>query len=102
MEKYRRPNPPCPQCGKPEGAFMGSSDWGHTFSCCSDACGIAYRDSPNRWQLELEAAEFQLALAQQGVDRCRRRLAELRGEMPAPSRTRPRGNREQRRKSRRR
>lgn len=30
---------PCPVCAKPEGAFMGSSTWGHDISCCSETCG---------------------------------------------------------------
>lgn len=30
---------PCPECDKPGGAIMGSSRWGHNFSCCSDGCG---------------------------------------------------------------
>lgn len=34
-----RSNPPCANCGKENGGFMGSSAWGHNFSCCSDACG---------------------------------------------------------------
>lgn len=31
---------PCANCGKPERGFMGSSAWGHSFSCCGDKCGV--------------------------------------------------------------
>lgn len=34
-----QPNDDCPNCGKKEGAYMGSTKWGHSVSCCSDACG---------------------------------------------------------------
>lgn len=37
-------NGPCPVCWKPEGAFMGSSTWGHDVSCCSDTCGLKVSD----------------------------------------------------------
>lgn len=30
---------PCPNCGKPDSARMGSTAWGHEYSCCSDRCG---------------------------------------------------------------
>ncbi len=36
----------CPNCGQKdsegawEGARSGSSEWGHPFMCCSNACGI--------------------------------------------------------------
>lgn len=29
----------CPGCGVGK-AFMSSSAWGHTISCCSDKCGL--------------------------------------------------------------
>lgn len=38
----------CPHCGCKDavdewgGARMMSSEWGHDFSCCSDACGKAF------------------------------------------------------------
>jgi len=31
--------PDCPNCGREKGAFMGSSEWGHSIGCCSDECG---------------------------------------------------------------
>jgi hypothetical protein len=34
----------CPNCGKKEGAIMGSSTWGHSISCCSEECGAAVSD----------------------------------------------------------
>lgn len=39
-EYYRLQLPPCANCGKEHGGFMGSSSWGHSRPCCSDACGI--------------------------------------------------------------
>lgn len=30
---------PCPNCEKGQ-AYMGSSEWGHSHLCCSNACGI--------------------------------------------------------------
>ena len=42
----------CPQCGqedeegKYKGARMGSTRWGHDFSCCSDECGYAFANNP--------------------------------------------------------
>jgi hypothetical protein len=37
--------PPCPGCGKPDAARMGSSVWGHNLSCCGDVCGLKVRDA---------------------------------------------------------
>jgi ribosomal protein L37AE/L43A len=34
-----REAPPCPNCGKPDSARMGSTEWRHNYSCCSDRCG---------------------------------------------------------------
>jgi hypothetical protein len=33
-------HPPCANCGKIDGGFMGSSRWGHDYKCCSDRCGM--------------------------------------------------------------
>lgn len=30
----------CKNCGKKARGVMGSSEWGHDYLCCSDACGI--------------------------------------------------------------
>lgn len=38
---YININPDCPGCGKIGAASMGSTRWGHSLSCCSDACGFA-------------------------------------------------------------
>lgn len=40
FEYYTPPAPPCANCLKPFGGVMGSTEWGHLFSCCSEACGI--------------------------------------------------------------
>ncbi|WP_186145985.1 hypothetical protein [Burkholderia gladioli] len=40
----------CPHCGEKDepdawmGARMSSSEWGHDFCCCSDACGRAFAE----------------------------------------------------------
>lgn len=31
---------PCANCGKPGSASMNSSTWGHSYRCCSRACGV--------------------------------------------------------------
>lgn len=36
---HYRKSGPCSNCGRDGGAFMGSSEWGHDFMCCSRACG---------------------------------------------------------------
>ena len=56
---------PCAMCGAPERGVMGSSKWGHEAMCCSDACGIAYRDSPQRAAVELERIEYELQFLRQ-------------------------------------
>lgn len=59
--------PDCPVCGQKDeewkwlGARMGSTAWGHNYSCCSDACGIAFKDSSARYQMELQSVEHQIA-----------------------------------------
>ena len=34
----------CPNCGKKEGATMGSTAWGHSITCCSDKCGLEIQE----------------------------------------------------------
>ena len=64
--------PPCPMCGKEDAARMGSTSWGHDTACCSNECGMAYRDSVQRYENDLELAKLELMSAQQRV-----RYAEL-------------------------
>lgn len=64
----------CPMCGQ-FGASMSSTEWGHNWSCCSDKCGHAFRDSPQRARRELESAQINLRLAQAGVERWEREVA---------------------------
>ena len=45
---------PCPMCGAEDSARMCRSVWGHNVMCCSDSCGEAYTDSPQRWEAELD------------------------------------------------
>lgn len=33
-------HPPCTNCGKMDGGFMGSTEWGHGYRCCSNRCGM--------------------------------------------------------------
>lgn len=33
-------HPPCANCGKENGGFMRSTEWGHDYSCCSNTCGF--------------------------------------------------------------
>lgn len=49
----------CPNCGQKDapnawkGARVWSTNWGHGFSCCSDACGVAFANSPERFTREI-------------------------------------------------
>lgn len=38
--EYEMKHDDCPICGLKEGATMGSSRWGHNYTCCSDECGL--------------------------------------------------------------
>lgn len=48
----------CPQCGEKDqegmykGARMGSTKWGHDYSCCSDECGFAFANNPKLNQMK--------------------------------------------------
>lgn len=44
FKDFERKRQDCPVCGKKEGAFMGSTSWGHNYSCCSDSCGIELKN----------------------------------------------------------
>ncbi len=72
---------PCPQCGEMD-AGMGSSAWGHAYSCCSDACGHAYADSLHRWQRELDSAVLLADGAASRVARIREHMQRLRDKGP--------------------
>lgn len=45
---------PCPNCAKPDSARSSSTRWGHDYMCCSEECGLAFRDSSKRCHLELD------------------------------------------------
>lgn len=66
---------PCPNCGTGE-AYMSSSVWGHDHSCCSDACGMAFRDSSRRWKLEVESARSRVYWAKKEHAEAKRCLVE--------------------------
>lgn len=61
---------PCPYCGQEDivdtyrGARKGNSSWGHTYLCCSEACGTAFRNSPQHINLECERLRKQIARLQ--------------------------------------
>jgi hypothetical protein len=77
---------PCPNCGKPKSAYMGSSAWGarwyddpYGIMCCSDECGLAFgkklralRDTELYRELELRIVE------------CKSVIRDLEDELCAP------------------
>lgn len=63
------PAPPCPQCGKPDAARVGSTAWGHDHYCCSNACGFAFADSVERWDREVQTARLDAAKARANLQR---------------------------------
>ncbi len=77
IEREQKPLPPCPMCDKGD-AFMGKTVWGHDAYCCSDECGIAYRDSVKRREKELEIAKIRASGARMEVARAELRLEEAR------------------------
>lgn len=80
MKRERVPLPPCPMCGRHEGGFMVDSRWGHDFPCCSEACGLAFKDAPTRWERELRRAEEARVFAEERCNFCRAQLARTRGK----------------------
>jgi hypothetical protein len=50
----------CPNCGQKDeleqfkGARLFNSEWGHSYSCCSEACGRAFLNSPQHKAKERE------------------------------------------------
>lgn len=63
----------CPECGEKDeinkwkGARMGSSSWGHNYSCCSERCGLAFRDNPKRIDREIQAEQFNIERAKHNI-----------------------------------
>lgn len=61
----------CPNCGEKDqheaykGARAGSSSWGHSYLCCSDACGRAFLNSPKHRAFELQRICRELAVLQE-------------------------------------
>lgn len=49
--RYQRPVrlDDCPNCGVVNSAYMGSSVWGHNYSCCSDDCGLEFKVKLNNF-----------------------------------------------------
>ena len=52
---------PCPNCNKPEGAFMGSSEWGHNLLACSDGCGFEIK---GKIEQNMSTQEYKITLDQ--------------------------------------
>lgn len=56
----------CPYCGQKDsegawkGARMGSTRWGHSYSCCSEECGQAFLNSEQHIKLEIEKIDWQI------------------------------------------
>jgi hypothetical protein len=78
----------CPNCGERDsldawkGARMGSTRWEHGYSCCSEKCGMEYRDSPKRWRRELAAVDGQIASLKSRRREIEKRLDPQPGECP--------------------
>lgn len=72
--------PDCPVCGLKDregewlGARMSSSRWGHSFPCCSDKCGMAFKESSARYAAELQAVEYQISGLKQRASELRSKL----------------------------
>lgn len=75
----------CPQCGEKDeewkwkGARTGSTDWGHKYSCCSEKCGLAYRDNPKRHQRDVAILLRQRDALNRAIRESRRAEKRLRG-----------------------
>ena len=67
---------PCPNCGKPNSATRGSSDWGHTHYCCSDECGRAFRSSSTRAAKEVADIQSKIRYLQSDLDSWQQALRE--------------------------
>lgn len=56
----------CPNCGEKDeawkwkGARMGSTKWGHNYSCCSDKCGFEFLNNPKRKELDRQHIELEI------------------------------------------
>ncbi len=74
----RQPSPPCPMCGKPDGARMSATEWGHDYACCSNSCGFDFKDSYKQLKLEVERAEQAVLLARAALAESRKRLSKAR------------------------
>jgi hypothetical protein len=84
----------CPNCGEKnapdawKGARHGSTAWGHDFSCCSDKCGIEFRDSPKRWRIELRQVDDQIIALTRHRESLRNKL-DLAERRAQPQETKP-------------
>ncbi len=74
---------PCPQCGQEDvegkwlGARMGATAWGHSFSCCSEKCGLAYRDSRKRFERERAIARQRRAAVDAEIERLSEKIGAI-------------------------
>jgi hypothetical protein len=56
---------------------MSSTEWRHSYSCCSEKCGLALRDGERRRDLDLGRAELELQMAESAVRRARAEVERL-------------------------
>ena len=81
----------CPNCGEKDapgqwkGARMGSTAWGHSYSCCSDACGIAFATSPKRYQMEIAALDEEIGSLTSTRRELVKRLMSAKGKLEPPN-----------------
>lgn len=65
----------CPYCGEKDalwaykGARVGSTRWGHNYSCCSEECGVAFLNSPQHKALEIKSIRNQIDCLQGALKR---------------------------------
>lgn len=75
----------CPQCGQKDspGAWKGARVSGgagvkHRFSCCSEACLLAYNDDPKRIERERELLRSQRRALDGEIERLSEQLGDMR------------------------
>lgn len=56
----------CPNCGQKDeinawkGARMGSTEWGHDYTCCSEKCGREFLNSKKHKSMEKDRVNRQI------------------------------------------